>query len=98
MFDANAVNQPTTEPESDGYWTREQAEEHMREVLASLPPPPSLEELARAQGVRIPQQLEDLAGGFSEEDFDGFDEFIEQLRYGTLDPKWWLGRPKSDEA
>jgi len=32
----------------------------MRELLASLPPPPSLEELARAQGVRIPQRWEDL--------------------------------------
>ena len=36
MFDANTVNQPAIEPENDGFWTREQAEAHMREFLASL--------------------------------------------------------------
>lgn len=44
--------------------------------------PPSLEELARRQGIdpNKPVRFEDLLGSFTEEDFEGFDEWLEESR------------------
>jgi hypothetical protein len=84
MFDANTVNQSATEPENNGLWTQEQAEAHMREFLASLPPPLSFEELAHVQGVTPITNIRDLPR-WPEDDleaWDGFDEFLEELRHG----------------
>ena len=99
MFDANPMNQPTTESEDDKHWTREQAEEYMREFLASLPPPPSLEELARAQGVKPIRSIDDLPK-WPEDDldaWDGFDEFLEELRHGTGNLRPWAHDAKLDD-
>jgi hypothetical protein len=41
--------------------------------------PPSLEELARRQGV-TPASAENLYGSFTAEDFEGFDEFLDEQR------------------
>jgi len=99
MFDADTAKQPTTEPENDGFWTREQAEAHMRGFLASLPPPPSFEELARAQGIRPIKSIDDLPK-WPENDldaWDGFDEFLEELRHGTGDLRQWARDAKPDD-
>ncbi|HEY7908929.1 MAG TPA: hypothetical protein VIC60_08635 [Thermomicrobiales bacterium] len=98
MFDANAVHPPVTGPESEEQRAREAAKQRMRDLLASLSPPPPIEELARTQGVRIPQNLEALQGGFSEEDFEGFDEFLDALRHGNLDLKRWIRNESPDES
>ena len=82
MADTKAIDEPADQSSRDVRWTREEAERRMRELLASLPPPPSIEELARAQGVRIPQQWETLPR-WPEDDleaWDGFDEFLEEFR------------------
>lgn len=63
MADTKAVDQPASESESHEHWTRECAEEHMREFLASLPPPPSLDDLARAQGIKPSKILMIFPGG-----------------------------------
>jgi hypothetical protein len=88
MFDANTAKQSATEPESDGFWTREQAEAHMLEFLSSLPPPPSLEELARAQGVKPVEKMEDLIPNWPEGEWDDeedFDAIREQMRAGEIE-------------
>jgi hypothetical protein len=44
--------------------------------------PPSLEEIMRRQG-KVPGQgvpFEELLGSFTEEDFEGFDEWLEETR------------------
>jgi hypothetical protein len=87
MFDANTVKQPATEPESDRFWTREQAEARMRELVASLPSQP-LKELARQQGVRIPQRWQDLIPDRPEGEWDSeedFDAIREQMRAGEIE-------------
>jgi len=40
----------------------------------------SLDELAVAQGVTSPQPLQNLRGGWTEEDFDGFEEAVAAWR------------------
>jgi len=42
--------------------------------------PPSLEELARRQGVKGPASFDDLQGTFTEEDFEGFEEALREWR------------------
>jgi hypothetical protein len=46
--------------------------------------PPSLEEIARRQGhdLNKPVAFEDLLGSFTDEDFEGFDEWLEEIRRG----------------
>lgn len=98
MADAKAVDQPASESESHEHWTRERAEEHMREFLASLPPPPSLEDLARAQGIKPIENIDDLPR-WPEDDldaWDGFDEFLEELRHGNGNLRPWVHDPKPD--
>ncbi len=42
---------------------------------------PTLEELARAQGVRPAERFEDFAGGWPEDEInDGFEEALERFR------------------
>jgi hypothetical protein len=68
-------------------WTKEEAERRMRELLASLPPPPPIEELARQQGIHLPQHWEDLPR-WPEDDmeaWDGFDEFLDEFRRDQLE-------------
>jgi hypothetical protein len=48
--------------------------------------PPSLEEMARRQGNEHPISFEELLGSFSEEDFEGFDEWLEEQRGHTRQP------------
>ena len=40
----------------------------------------TFEELAKRQGIRPEEQLERIVGGFSEEEFEGFDEALERWR------------------
>ncbi len=71
-----AANQPT-----DGAM-QEEAERTMRELLASLPPLPDHEALARAQGVLPITSLDDLPR-WPEDDMDvweGFDEWLAERR------------------
>lgn len=78
MFDANAANQPEREPER----TTERSDPYK-----GLRSSTSLEELARAQGVKPIESTDDLAK-WPEDDLDaweGFDEFLEELRHGTGD-------------
>jgi hypothetical protein len=42
--------------------------------------PPTLDELSRRQGVAAPVSAEDLYGSFSADDFDGFEEFLDEQR------------------
>ena len=99
MVDTKAVDQPATESESHEHWTQERAEEHMREFLASLPPPLSLDDLARAQGIKPIKCIDDLPR-WPEDDldaWDGFDEFLEELRHGNGDLRPWEHGPKPDD-
>ncbi|GEM_PF-6473144 len=99
MVNINAVRQPPPDLNDDEKRIWEEEVRAMRALLASLPPPPSLEELARAQGVRIPQRWEDLSPDWLEderEDGEDFDEVrrrwkeeqlaLEQERYARLFP------------
>lgn len=91
MEDRKATQQSGDEPLCEERWTRKEAERRMREVLDSLPPPPPIEELARRQGVRPPQSLDDLPR-WPEDDleaWEGFDEFLEELRHGKGDLGRW---------
>lgn len=54
-------------------------EEALRRASDEFWNPPSLEEIIARQGVQ-PATEENLWGSFSAEDFDGFDEFIEEIR------------------
>jgi hypothetical protein len=99
MVNINAVHQPPPGLNDDEKRIWEEEEREMRALLASLPPPPPLAELARAQGVRIPQSWEDLIPDWSDgawEDDEDFDEMqhrwkeeqlaLEQERYARLFP------------
>lgn len=84
MVETDAARQSPAGLNDDQQQIWKEEERAMRELLASLPPPPSLEELARAQGVRIPQRWEDLPR-WPEDDmeaWDGFDEFLAEYRRG----------------
>ena len=52
--------------------------------------PPSLEEIARRQGNTQPVSFDDLLGSFTEEDFEGFDEWLDEQRGHNTQP----GKPK----
>lgn len=84
MVNLNTVRQPPTDLNEDEKRIWEEEERAMRDLLASLPPPPPLEELARQQGVRIPQRWEDLPR-WPEDDmeaWEGFDEILAEYRQG----------------
>jgi hypothetical protein len=87
MVDTNAVSQLPTDLNDDEKRLWEEEERAMHELLASLPPPPSFEELARAQGVRIPQRWEDLIPDWPEGEWDDedFDVIREQMRAGEIE-------------
>jgi len=100
MVDMNAVSQIPTDRDDDEKRIWAEEERAMRELLASLPPPPPLEDLARAQGVRIPQRWEDLLPDWSEDECDEEEDFdpvrrrwreeqiaLEQERYARLFPE-----------
>jgi hypothetical protein len=87
MVNMNTVRQPPSDLNDDEKRIWEEEERAMRELLASLPPPPSLEDLARAQGVRLPQQWDDLPQ-WPEDDmeaWDGFDEILAEYRRSQLE-------------
>jgi hypothetical protein len=87
MVNMNTVRQPPADLNDDEKRIWEEEERAMRELLASLPPPPSLENLARAQGVHIPQQWDDLPQ-WPEDDmeaWDGFDEIVAEYRRSQLE-------------
>lgn len=78
-----------------------EAERRMRELLASLPPPPTPEELARRQGKPWPPPTwDDLMR--ENEAFDwgnawhGFDEWLEAKRRGE-DTSRWILPPREDK-
>jgi hypothetical protein len=100
MVNMNTVRQPPTDLNDDEKRIWEEEERAMRDLLASLPPPPSLEELARQQGVRIPQRWEDLIPDWPKGEWDDEDDVDkvrrqwkeeqlaqEQERYARLFPK-----------
>lgn len=91
MFDANtAANQPMPDQEHDG----EQGDPY-KGLRSSI----SLEELARAQGVKPIKSVEDLSK-WPEDDLDaweGFDEFLEELRHGSRPRREWTEDMKADE-
>ncbi len=87
MVNMNTVRQPPTDSNDEAKRIWEEEERAMRALLASLPPPTPIEELARAQGVRIPQRWDDLPR-WPEDDmeaWDGFDEFLAEYRRGQLE-------------
>jgi hypothetical protein len=82
MVNTNTVHQPPSDLNGDAKRIWDEEVRAMRDLLASLPPPPSLEEMARAQGVRIPQHWDDLPQ-WPEDDmeaWDGFDEILAEHR------------------
>lgn len=91
MFDAKtAANQPVADSERN-------AEES--DLYQGLRSPIPLEELARAQGVKPIKSAEDLSK-WSEDDLDaweGFDEFLEELRHGSRLRREWTEDMKADE-
>ncbi|MHB8646903.1 MAG: hypothetical protein ACYDAR_14025 [Thermomicrobiales bacterium] len=99
MVNMNTVRQPPPGLDENEKRIWEEEERAMRELLASLPLPPSLEELARAQGVRIPRRWEDLIPDWPEGEWDDEEDFddvrhrwkeeqlmLEQERYARLFP------------
>jgi hypothetical protein len=96
---AKVMSTPNDELPDDAPLTDEDAARRMQELLASLPSPPSLEELARAQGAKPVTRLEDMPE-WPEDDldaWDGFDEFLEELRHGRGDLRRWAREQKSDD-
>jgi len=90
MSDANAVNRPERDPERDA--ERGDPYEGLRSSI-------SLEELARAQGVKPMRSIDDLPK-WPEDDldaWDGFDEFLEELRHRTGDLRPWMRDANSTE-
>jgi len=86
MADTKVIPQSENEPSREERWTKEGAERRMRELLDSLPPPTPIEELARQQGVHLPQRWDDLPR-WPEDDleaWDGFDELLDEFRRGQL--------------
>ncbi len=99
MVNMNTVRQPPADLNDDAKRIWEEESRAMRALLASLPPPPPLEELARAQGVRVPQRWEDLCPDWPEGEWDDEEDFdevrrrwkeeqlaLEQERYARLFP------------
>ena len=87
MVNMNTVRHPPADLNDDERRIWEEEERAMRDLLASLPPPPSLEELARQQGVRIPQRWDDLPR-WPEDDMEawnGFDEILAEYRRDQLE-------------
>ncbi len=79
MFDAGAVNQPERDPEHDG--------EH-GDPYEGLRSSISLEELARMQGVKPVEKMEDLIPDWPEGEWDSeedFDIIREQMRVGQIE-------------
>lgn len=100
MVRTNAVRQIPPDLTGDEKRIWEEEERAMRDLLASLPPPPSPEEIARQQGVRIPQRWEDLSPDWPEGEWGGEDDVdevrhrwkeeqlaLEQERYARLFPE-----------
>lgn len=91
MFDAKtAANQPVADPERD-------VEES--DLYQGLRSPIPLEELARAQGVKPIGSVDDLPK-WPEDDLDaweGFDEFLDELRHGNRPRREWIQGTKSDK-
>ncbi len=84
----NTVRQPPPGLTDDEKRIWEEEERAMRDFLASLPPPTPIEELARMQGVRIPQRLKDLIPKWSEGEWDDdedFDVIRAQMRVGEIE-------------
>ncbi|MCA1668428.1 MAG: hypothetical protein LC793_13760 [Thermomicrobia bacterium] len=99
MVNINTVCQPPADLNDDEKRRREAEARAMRVFLASLPPPTPIEELARIQGVRIPQRWDDLPR-WPEDDmeaWEGFDEFLEELRHDTGDLRPWMRDADSTE-
>lgn len=71
-------------------WTKEEAERRMRELLAGLPPPPPIEELARQQGVRLPQRWEDLPR-WKTTWKRGMDSTSSSTSFGVVNSNWSSG-------
>lgn len=121
MFDANTVNQPTTEPEDDERygtgdlrpWMRTANANERRDAMSITQPTDrdadtaldpkregdslesgsnagfwhslTFEEIAHAQGVRPVEKLEDIMGGWPEDERDdGFEEAVHTMRREDL--------------
>jgi hypothetical protein len=90
MFDASAANQPERDSESNA--ERSDPYEGLR---SSVP----LEELARAHGMKPIKSMDDLPR-WPEDDLDaweGFDEFLDELRHGNRTRREWTRDTKADE-
>jgi hypothetical protein len=90
MFDADAANQPRgdSEPNTE----RSDPYEGLRSSI-------SLEELARRLGVKPIDSMDDLPK-WPEDDLDaweGFDEFLDELRHGNRPRREWTRDTKADE-
>ncbi len=84
MADTKAIPRSEDGSLCEERWTKEEGERRMRDLLASLSPPTPIEELARQQGVRLPQRWDDLPR-WPEDDrkaWDGFDDFLDEFRRG----------------
>lgn len=99
MADTKAIPRAEDESPRVERWTREEAERRMHDLLASLPPPVPIEELAHQQGIHLPQRWDDLPR-WPEDDREareGFDEFLEELRHGKGDLRQWARGANSDD-
>lgn len=90
-----AIRKPKDETPDDVPWTHEVAERRMRELLASLPPPVPIAELARQQGVRLPQRLEDIIPTWPEGEWDD-DEDFDVIREQWRDEQLALEKERYD--
>ncbi len=99
MVNMNTVREPPSHLNDDEKRIWEEEAHAMRALLARLPLPPPIEDLARVQGVRIPQRWEDLYPdwpGGERDDEEDFEEVrrrwkeeqlaLEQERYARLFP------------
>jgi hypothetical protein len=88
MVHMNTVRQPPADLNDDERQIWEEEERAMRDLLASLPPPTPIEELARQQGVHLPQHWEDLIPDWPEGEWDDdedFDVIREQMRRNEIE-------------
>lgn len=93
-----------TDSDNEDDWPRPtpEAERAMREFLATLPPPPSAEELARRQGKPWPLPTYDELVALTEtidwgDAWDGFDEFLDDLRHDRDLSRWLVPEPQDEE-
>lgn len=101
MTEACVPPAATNDDRDDDVRPTPEAERRMRELRASLPPPPTPEELARQQGKPWPLPTRDDPMRESEafdwgDTWDGFNEWLAASRRGE-DISRWLRDPQPDD-